>query len=249
MLRLYPQRFRASYEEQLCQTLIDCHDEQQDPGVWFWVSIFADLAASLGRERMRSSQAFLAKHAIAAYTAGLAICSTVMGLAATVTVQQMLRRGADQPQRQMVDYYSDKLAASPHEAAAAMRDLWAGKKEDLAGSLAPFAVIYDKHGNPRGATAFLDSSVPVPPASVFKYVRDFGSEAFTWSPKPGVRIAAVVRRVTGPQSGFVLAGRSLREVEVYESLLRKIAFGGWLVVLSLLAGGGFLLHRSQLREA
>ena len=197
---------------------------------------------------MRSSQAFLAKYAVAAYTAGLAICLTFMGLAAAVTVQQMLRRGADQPQRQMVDYYSDKLAASPHVAAVAVRDLGALKKEDLAWSLAPFVVIYDEHGNPRGATAFLDSSVPVLPAGVFKYVRNFGREAFTWSPQPGVRIAAVVRHVTGPQSGFVLAGRSLREVEVYESLLRKIAFGGWLVVLSLLAGGVFLLHRSQLRK-
>ncbi|HEU4413536.1 MAG TPA: hypothetical protein VFT65_02040 [Candidatus Angelobacter sp.] len=70
-------------------------------------------------------------------------------------------------------------------------------------------------------------------------------EKVTWQPKPGVRLASVIRRVPGKTPGFVLAGRSLRLVEEQESLLKWMAFSIWLIVMALLAGGTLLIKRAQ----
>ena len=39
-----------------------------------------------------------------------------------------------------------------------------------------------------------------------------GEDRLTWQPEPGVRSATVVVHYQGAQAGFVMAGRSLREV-------------------------------------
>ncbi|HJX85476.1 MAG TPA: hypothetical protein VJ723_14145, partial [Candidatus Angelobacter sp.] len=72
-----------------------------------------------------------------------------------------------------------------------------------------------------------------------------GSENITWRPRPGVRIASVVTRVTGKSPGFLLAGRSLRLVEQQTSLLRRMVIGGWVLVMALLIGGAALMNRAQ----
>ena len=51
------------------------------------------------------------------------------------------------------------------------------------------------------------------PAGVLDYVKANGEDRITFQPQPGVRIAAVIVPVSGAKPGFVLAGRSLREVE------------------------------------
>jgi hypothetical protein len=68
------------------------------------------------------------------------------------------------------------------------------------------------------------------------------------SHSPNVRIAAVIRRVSGPTPGFLLTGRSLRFVEEQEDILRNMVFGGWFLVVFLLIAGAALLHRSQLKQ-
>jgi hypothetical protein len=64
------------------------------------------------------------------------------------------------------------------------------------------------------------------------YVRTHGQDRVTWQPEPGVRIAAVVVRYQGAQPGFVLAGRSLREVEVREDNAELIAGVAWIFTLA-----------------
>jgi hypothetical protein len=66
---------------------------------------------------------------------------------------------------------------------------------------------------------------------VFDYVRQHDQDRITWQPEPGVRIATVVAGYTGSQSGFVLAGRSLREVEKRESQAEMEAGVVWIVTL------------------
>src|SRR5258708_5293251 len=53
----------------------------------------------------------------------------------------------------------------------------------------------------------------------------------------GVRIAAVVERVGGAHPGFVLAGRSLREVEVREAHVRQMAGLTWIGMIALIVIG------------
>jgi hypothetical protein len=64
-----------------------------------------------------------------------------------------------------------------------------------------------------------------------------------------MRIAAIARYVAGPHPGYLLAGRSLRTTEEYESLLRRMTFFGWFAVMLLLGSGAVLLNRTQRRNA
>jgi hypothetical protein len=55
----------------------------------------------------------------------------------------------------------------------------------------------------------------------------------TWQPRPGVRIASVVTRTPG---GFLLAGRNMREIEIRENRVLKLAAVAWLVANSAVLG-------------
>jgi len=79
----------------------------------------------------------------------------------------------------------------------------------------------------QGASA--DSLLP---AGVLEYTRRRGQDRITWEPERGVRIAAVVVRHEGANAGFVLAGRSLREVEKRETKTELIAGAAWVATLA-----------------
>jgi hypothetical protein len=52
-----------------------------------------------------------------------------------------------------------------------------------------------------------------------------------------VRIAAVVVRVNGPQPGFVLAGRNMREVEAREAQVGRLALLTWIGMMGVILVG------------
>ena len=106
-------------------------------------------------------------------------------------------------------------------------------------------IFYDDQGKPGPGTGYLDQALPAPPSGVFDFVRSHGSETVTWQPRPGVRLASVIRRVNGKRPGFLLAARSLRLVEEQKAVLWWMALGIWFVVTVLLLGGASLLHRAQ----
>ncbi len=111
---------------------------------------------------------------------------------------------------------------------------------DMAQSLSPFLIAYDAQGNPVGTQAKLNGKIPAPPKGVFENVRSNGEERFSWEPQPGVRIAAVMLHIpagANVKEGFVVAGRSLREVEVREKQLGQLAFINWLVMMGLIVVG------------
>ena len=66
---------------------------------------------------------------------------------------------------------------------------------------------------------------------MFDYVRTHGEERVTWQPRPGVRIASVVVRTA---NGFVVAGRNMREIEIRENNVLKLAILGWLAASAAL---------------
>ena len=89
--------------------------------------------------------------------------------------------------------------------------------------------------------------IPRPPHGVLEYVRDHGEERVTWQPERRVRIAAVVVRYEGKGSGFVLAGRSLREIEGrvrQVGMLTGLALGATLLTsLGAVVFGEFVLAK------
>ena len=169
----------------------------------------------------------------------------VCGLA-FVTGQQVLRMGANDPEIQMAEDAAASLSSG-----TAMSPVPTSPVE-LSRSLAPFLIVYDDTGAVVGSSALLQGQTPRLPPGVLDYVRAHGQDRITWQPAPGVRIAAVIERVEGPSSGFVLAGRSLREVEQRESILQSlllvslaVTWVGTLIVISLCE---LLLTESGARE-
>ncbi len=140
--------------------------------------------------------------------------------------QQILRQGANSPQIAMAEDAAAALASGqPYEA------VLPAQRVAFDSSLTPFLIVFNADGTPVATSAYLAGGVPTLPDGVFEFTRTHGQDRITWEPLPGVRIAAVVQAYAGQRPGFVLAGRSLREVERSESQGLGLAALGGLVTL------------------
>lgn len=131
------------------------------------------------------------------------ICGTVYA-----AIQSDLRSGADDPQIQMATDARNAL-----QSGASAQSLVPTAQIDIAQSLAPYLVIYDVNGQPVASSATLHGQALTPPSGVFGYARTHAMDTLTWMPEAGVRSAIVVVHYS---DGYVLAGRSLRQVEQRE---------------------------------
>ena len=172
----------------------------------------------------------------------LAGIASGVALALYAIPQHVLRSGANDPQIQLA---TDAVARI--ESGAAPSQVVGAGNVDMARSLAPFVIAYDDQGQPLASQAKLNGGVPTPPAGVFDCVRQRGEERVSWQPilgkTRGVRIAAVVERVDGAHPGFVLAGRSLREVEAREAQVEQMAGLTWIGMLTLIVIGTLVYGR------
>jgi hypothetical protein len=240
VLLLYPRRLRLEYREQIMLSLRDSYHDCPTSKGRFWFNSVFDLLQSSLSERLYMLRDHVFRQPIAYYTLALALVLTLAGGVTAVTMQQMLRRGADQPQVDMADRYAGEIGSGE-----APGNVIPPGYVDLERSLQPFVIFYDDFGKAGTGTGYIDQSLPVLPSGVLEFVRSHGSENVTWQPRPGIRIASVIKHVTGKRSGFILAGRSLRTVEEQESLLRRMFIGGWIVLMLLLLGGASLLTQIQ----
>ena len=151
------------------------------------------------------------------------------------SVQQNFRQNANDPQIQMAEDVAAKL-----EAGASVASAIPSATIDISQSLSPFIMLFDDNGKPIAASGMLNGIIPTLPVGIFDTVRVNGEDRVTWQPQGNVRIALVVTKVTGVQSGFIAAGRSLREVEKREDQLTKEVLGAWLIAV-VLAGGMMIL--------
>ena len=150
---------------------------------------------------------------------------------AYAAVQQAERQRADEPQIQMAEdaalamsHGEDPQHVVPRSAIPADQ------------SLAPFGVLLDDAGHLRGSSAPFTGAIPVPPTGVVDDVRRREERRFTWRPQPGLRLAAVIRKVSGGPGGYVVVARSLREtdarIRLVATLLGIVWGGGILVILA-----------------
>jgi hypothetical protein len=151
------------------------------------------------------------------------LCGLIYG-----TVQQSYRQSANDPQIQL----SEDIAASLSQGGDPSFILGGNTTIDLSTSLAPFIIVYNDKGEPVSATAQLHGQTPKLPFGVLDYTREHKQNRLTWQPESHVREAAVVTRYVGSSPGFVLAGRSLREVEKREITLEITVFAVWILALA-----------------
>ena len=147
-----------------------------------------------------------------------------------VGVQQNYRLNSDDPQIQNAEDIANAL-----DAGSAMPDsiVPPTPTADIAASLSPMAAVFTSTGTPIGASVLVNNKLPTLPAGVFAYVSQHGEERFTWQPTPTVRIAAVVVHFTGATPGYILVGRSLKEVEKRIQQLTEMTALATLVALIL----------------
>ena len=151
-----------------------------------------------------------------------ALCGVVYA-----AVFQNIRQSANDPQIQMAEDAAALLASG-----APLQSVLPPNKVDITSSLAPYLIVYDENGQAVASSAQLDGTAPAIPAGVFAYTRDHAEDRLTWQPREGVRSAIVVTHFRGAASGFVVAGRSLREVERQEDNLMLIVGAAWLASLA-----------------
>jgi hypothetical protein len=147
-----------------------------------------------------------------------------------VAVQQNYRNSANDPQIQYVEDISNALSQGTTDPSTIVPP---NPTQDVSQSLAAFVAIYNASTTPVGSSVSLNSKLPTLPSGVFETAKNKGQYAFTWEPKKGTRIAAVLKHFQGTVSGYVLSGRSLREVESRIGQLTKMTMAASLLALVL----------------
>lgn len=155
-----------------------------------------------------------------------ALATLLVGLT-YVAVQQAYRSGANDPQVQMAEDAAQLL-----EGGASPESIVPQNSVELATSLSPFLIIYDSSGDPQASNASLQGIVPIIPFGSLAYAKAHGENRITWQPAPDVRLATVIVPFGGGDGGYVLAGRSLREVEDRVSQLTTMLGLGWAATLA-----------------
>ena len=160
---------------------------------------------------------------IAKFWVPLAFVTTILCGLIFLSVQQNLRMGANDPQIQMAEDGAVSL-----EESFKPQDIVGSKVIDIGKSLSPFVIVYNTSGTVTASSGKLNGQVPSLPRGVLEKTYSFGENRITWQPQSGVRIAAVI---VASSKGYVLAGRSLREVEMRESSAELYAIAAWITSL------------------
>lgn len=147
-----------------------------------------------------------------------------------VAVQQNYRTSANDPQVQFTD---DITYAISHGSASPDSVVPPNPTQDIAQSLAPFVVIFNADNKPIGSSVAIDGKLPTLPSGIFDTAKKDGEHRFTWQPTAETRIAAVIKYYKGSPSGFVLAGRSLKEIEKRTGQLTNMTIAACLLALIL----------------
>ena len=153
-----------------------------------------------------------------------------------VTVQQSQRSAANYPQIQLAEDSAAGLNAGGQPTTLVRGQV------NMAASLAPFTIIYDKQGNVVAGSGYLDHQVAKVPLGVLQAAKTKTYNAVTWQPQAGVRIASVSVAAKGY---YVLSGRSLKEVEKNESQSLQLTLIGGLLSVALL---GAMLYTSSIKH-
>ena len=159
------------------------------------------------------------------------IILTFSSLLAYASVEQVVRMNANDPQIQIAE--DDEARIEDYGAGP---QTIVGNPVNIEKSLAPFVIVYDEKGDAVASSGLLKGIIPVPPKGVFEYLKLNNEDRFTWEPEAGIRSAVVMRKINGNRPGFILVGRSMREIETRIHSLEFMIGGFWIagMVLTML---------------
>ncbi|WP_285245849.1 hypothetical protein [Pseudarthrobacter sp. fls2-241-R2A-127] len=112
-------------------------------------------------------------------------------------------------------------------------DTAAGPWLELAPDSGVFVIVYGKDNSPLSSTVTLHGTIPVVPTGVLEAARTLGTDAVTWQPETGLRMAIVARQA---DDNVVVAGQSLAPVEASDRMTLLILAAGWMGSMVVIAG-------------
>ena len=163
---------------------------------------------------------------VGVFVVTIAIAAVYLGL------QQLNRSAADDAGGRLASQVisAGSVGAGPDASTPAGPDA----RVDLATSLAPFFIVYDRSGTPVAGTGYLDGSLGRIPSGVVRSALANGTDRVTWQPRPGLRFAAVALK---DGDRVVLAAQSLKPTEDRIDRLGMALVLGWVVAVFILAIG------------
>lgn len=152
----------------------------------------------------------------------LAFVATAAIVGAYAAVQQNFRQSANDPQVQLSQDIAGLLAQGADPASYDQ-----AQKIEITQSLTPFLIIIDESGKVLASSITVNGKSPIVPSGVLGFAKAHADDRVTWMPLPKVRSAIVVKYYKGQSSsGFVIIGRSLKEIETRTDNLMKLMLGG-----------------------
>jgi hypothetical protein len=160
----------------------------------------------------------------------LAFTSTALVGLVYVAQQQQYRLDANDPQIQLAED-----GATAYQNGTNPAQIAGPGQVEMASSLAPFVTVYDQSAEVMATGGQFMGQTLSPPSGTFTYAKAHGQERFTWAPRPDTRMAAVLVYTGSSHPGYVLAARSLTEVENREDSLLYMSALVLAVMLALSA--------------
>jgi hypothetical protein len=155
------------------------------------------------------------------------VATLVLGASYTM-VQQSTRLSADD-----LPLTTTQVAKQELQSGSDAKDVVPTLKTNLRNDTSVFMVITDSSQHVLASSAILDDKTPLPPSGVFNYTSVHGTDHFTWEPSPGVRMATRVTKYSqNSDSGYLIAGQSLKPYEDRISTYTWLALAAWLAVLA-----------------
>ena len=154
-----------------------------------------------------------------------AVVTTFLSFLIFVVVQQNIRLSTNDQIAQIAEDTAGRIAPQN-----SIPSDFPTVKIDIARSLSTYVIVYDANKKIIGSTGSLDGNNPDIPVGVLNAAHS-DENRVTWQPRKGIRSAIVAVYFKGKSEGFVVAGKSLREVEKREELLQTQVGIGWLFTL------------------
>lgn len=151
-----------------------------------------------------------------------------------LVAQQSLRLGAnEQPVRLATD------TAIKLEKGQSAEQAVSTEKVNLSKSLSPFVMVFDSNKNLLSSSGIMDNGIPAYPKGVLDLVSQKGEDRVTWQPQTGLRYATVAIKTN---NGYIVAGRSLREVEKLIDEIGRLVLLAWLACALFSAVGLLIIY-------
>lgn len=156
-----------------------------------------------------------------------------------LVTQQSLRLGANEQPMQLATDTAIKLEKGESANQAVPTD-----KVDISESLSPFVMVFDSNKNLLSSSGVMYNIIPTYPKGVLDFVSQNGEDRVTWQPQARLRFATVAIKTN---DGYIVAGRSLREVEKLIGDIGRLVLLAWLAC-SLFSAVGLVIIYTFLRK-